>query len=188
MATSSVLTSSFSYESHVSLSQNSAVQWCKSFIFLVNLVAYFFTACIQLTAEDTSFVFASSVFITPLLTLRYQDRTYAGCRLTSVMTVSRVFWTEFEVYCYFSDIGQEKCGVLPFMTLDGADVHSFDIVIFTSVWSPLSWQRQIQITSWNQYFFNIIHFSINCRVIIWKYTLTDNCMNLYNRRCITFLN
>jgi len=39
-----------------------------------------------------------------------------------------------KVYRYFSDREREKCGVLPCMNLDGADVPSFDVVIFTSVW------------------------------------------------------
>ena len=43
---------------------------------------------------------------------------------------------EFEVYCYFSD-GEQKCGVQPCTNLNGADVRTFDVVIFTSVWSAV---------------------------------------------------
>jgi len=57
-----------------------------------------------------------------------------------------------EEYCDCSDSERVKCGVLPWMNLDEADVRWFDFVIFVSVeWRRCLGSVLIQITSWIKY-------------------------------------
>jgi len=53
-----------------------------------------------------------------------------------------------EEYCDFSDREQVKCGVLPWINLDAADIRWFDFVIFVSVvWHCCLRSIHIQIVS-----------------------------------------
>ena len=92
---------------------------------------------------------------------------------------------ETEEYRECSDRERVKCGVL-----DGADVRSFDVVIFVSVViRRYIGSVHIQITSWITHLF----VSSNSASAVPRRYLGPNtsgitCVNSHNRKCVTFIN
>ena len=96
-------------------------------------------------------------------------------------------WTDFKRnwrLLWSSDIERVKCGVL-----DGADVHSFDAVIFVSVVIRRHLGSvHIQITSWIKY---LLILSISTSAVPSCYLGTNTngiTVNSHNRKCITVIN
>jgi len=154
----------------------------------------FFSACIAL--EKTHPLYSSTQWSSHrFVTLS----GYAG----RCLTVSRVLnwvWSYKEIvkgieeYRYFSDKEREKCDVLhlPWMNLDGADVRTFDVVIFTSLWYAVIsavFISRIQITSCIQYFL-ILSISLSTMPCHYFDTNTNGITvwNAHNRKRVTFVN